>query len=193
MSQMPDAKQTRPVLYLTQAAAIAAAYVVLTLPLAQFAFGPVQFRLAEALTVLAALTPTAVPGLFLGCLLANLFNPQNLGPVDILGGSLTTLAAAAITWQLRRRWPEMILSPNRSRRSRRAWLRLLVCLSPSVLLNALVVGIYLPFLIPDLVVSVPVVLATMLSILLSQALVVYAIGLPLLLALLRTRFVIGEK
>jgi len=193
MSQMPDAKQTRPVLYLTQAAAIAAAYVVLTLPLAQFAFGPVQFRLAEALTVLAALTPTAVPGLFLGCLLANLFNPQNLGPVDILGGSLTTLAAAAITWQLRRRWPEMILSPNRSRRSRRAWLRLLVCLSPSVLLNALVVGIYLPFLIPDLVVSVPVVLATMLSILLSQALVVYAVGLPLLLALLRTRFVIGEK
>jgi len=193
MSQMPDAKQTRPVLYLTQAAAIAAAYVVLTLPLAQFAFGPVQFRLAEALTVLAALTPTAVPGLFLGCLLANLFNPQNLGPVDILGGSLTTLAAAAITWQLRRRWPEMILSPNRSRRSRRAWLRLLVCLSPSVLLNALVVGIYLPFLIPDLVVSVPVVLATMLSILLSQALVVYAVGLPLLLSLLRTRFVIGEK
>ncbi len=189
---MPDAKQTRPVLYLTQAAAIAAAYVVLTLPLAQFAFGPVQFRLAEALTVLAALTPTAVPGLFLGCLLANLFNPQNLGPVDILGGSLTTLAAAAITWQLRRRWPEMILAPNRSRRSRRSWLHLLVCLSPSVLLNALVVGIYLPFLIPDLVVSVPVVLATMLSILLSQALVVYAIGLPLLLALLRTRFVIGE-
>ena len=190
---MPDAKQTRPVLYLTQAAAIAAAYVVLTLPLAQFAFGPVQFRLAEALTVLAALTPTAVPGLFLGCLLANLFNPQNLGPVDILGGSLTTLAAAAITWQLRRRWPEMILAPNRSRRSRRSWLHLLVCLSPSVLLNALVVGIYLPFLIPDLVVSVPVVLATMLSILLSQALVVYAVGLPLLLALLRTRFVIGEK
>ncbi|NLO37094.1 MAG: QueT transporter family protein [Clostridiaceae bacterium] len=187
---MSDAKRSKPVLYLTQAAVIAAAYVVLTLPLAQFAFGPVQFRLAEALTVLAALSPAAVPGLFLGCLLANLFNPQNLGPVDILGGSLTTLAAAAATWQLRRRRPGPVVSPHRSRWD---WLRLLFFLSPSVVLNAWVVGLYLPFLVPDLAVTVPVVLATMLSILLSQALVVYAVGLPLLLALLRTKLMTGDK
>src|SRR5690554_1908236 len=90
----------RSVQFLTRSAVIAAAYLVLTLPLPQIAFGHIQFRLAEALTVLAAITPSAIPGLFVGCLISNLMNPQNLGPVDIVFGSLATLLAAWLTWQM---------------------------------------------------------------------------------------------
>lgn len=175
---------------MARAAVIAAAYVVLTFPLAQFAFGPVQFRLAEALTVLAAMTPAAIPGLFLGCLLANLTNPVNLGPVDIIGGSLATLIAAWMTWKLQRslRRPtvqeadELAGRKGLSGRRRDRLCRLLV-ISPSVIVNALVVGFYLPFLIPELAVSTAVIALTILSIFISQAIVIYVIGLPLLFAL----------
>ena len=58
------------VLFVAQAAMIAAIYVVLTLVGASFAYGPVQVRLSEALTILPAFTPAAIPGVFLGCLSA---------------------------------------------------------------------------------------------------------------------------
>ncbi len=165
---------------MTQAAVIAAAYVVLTLPFAQFAFGgPFQFRLAEALTVLAALTPAAVPGLFIGCLITNLFNPQTFGLLDIILGSLATLTAAWLTWRLQMLW--LKTEPSR-------WYRTILVISPSVWVNAIVVGLYLPFLLPDQTVTLPVVLAFMGSILVSQAVVVYAIGLPFFLALRRIRW-----
>jgi uncharacterized membrane protein len=143
--------------------------------MAQLAFGIVQLRLAEALTVLAALLPAAVPGLFLGCLIANLANPASLGPLDILGGSLVTLVAALLTWRLSRSF------------KRHTALSRLIMLCPAVILNGLVVGGYLPFLIPDLLVSGRIIALSILSLLLSQALMVYLLGLPLLLALERTR------
>ena len=82
--------------YLATSGVIAALYVVLTLPFAQFAFGPIQFRLAEIMTVLPIFSPAAIPGLTIGCFLSNLLNPDNLGPIDIIFGSLATLLAA--TW-----------------------------------------------------------------------------------------------
>lgn len=167
----------KPVLFMTQAAVIAAAYAVLTFLSAQFAFGPVQLRLAEALTVLPAITPAAIPGLFVGCLIANLVNPMNLGPVDILCGSLSTLLAAWLTYVLQKR-----LRPK-SKEKRHNRLSLILVLSPAVVVNALVVGFYLPFLIPGMTVSIGTIALTMLSLFLSQSLVVYLIGLPLLLAL----------
>ena len=60
-------------LYLVHGAVIAALYVVLTMLVAPIAFGPIQFRFSEALTVLPILTGVAVPGLFVGCLIANIF------------------------------------------------------------------------------------------------------------------------
>jgi uncharacterized membrane protein len=169
----------RKTVLITQAAIIAAAYVVLTLPFAQIAFGgPIQFRLAEALAVLAALTPAAIPGLFLGCLLANWFNPQSLGPIDIIFGSLATLTAAWLTWHLYR---SLKTRPRLQR-----WATPLALLPP-VLVNALVVGLYLPFLLPDQERSLPVIAGFMLSIALSQTVVIYGIGWPLLLGLRRTR------
>lgn len=169
--------------YLTEGAVIAAAYVILTLPFAQFAFGPIQFRLAEALTALAALTPAAIPGLFIGCLLTNaFFNPSPLGLIDIIFGSLATLAAAVLTWQLQRSVTIRRL-PDRWARG----LKYCLVLLPPVVINAIVVGLYLPFLIPDTPHTVLVIAGFMLTIFLSEAVVVYLIGLPLLLTLRKAR------
>lgn len=170
----------RNALALTQAAVIAAAYLVLTLPFAQFAFGPIQFRLAEALTVLAALTPAAIPGLFIGCLLTNLLYPSGLGIIDVVFGSLATLLAAWLTWRLQNRLPRTSLQP---------WLRRMIVLMPAAVINALVVGFYLPFLLPDTTVSALAIGSFMLSIFLSECVVIYLIGLPLYLALKKSLLV----
>ena len=60
------------VIFLVQAAAIGAIYVVMTLLFAPFGFGEIQVRLAEALTILPYYTPAAIPGLFIGCLIGNI-------------------------------------------------------------------------------------------------------------------------
>ena len=60
------------VTFLTQAAMIAAIYVVLTYVFAPFSFGEIQIRISEALTILPLFTPAAIPGLFIGCLIGNI-------------------------------------------------------------------------------------------------------------------------
>ncbi len=94
--------KTKNVLFLTQAAMIAALYVVLTFLANLFglASGAVQVRLSEMLAVLPAFTPAAVPGLFVGCLLSNLLTGCCL--LDIVMGSLATLIGAAGARLLRR-------------------------------------------------------------------------------------------
>lgn len=87
------------VLYLAQAAMIAAIYVVLTVVGASLAFGEVQIRFAEALTILPVFTPAAIPGLFVGCLIGNTLGGAILP--DIIFGSLATLIGAIFTWSLR--------------------------------------------------------------------------------------------
>ena len=84
--------KNKKVLFITQAAMIAAVYVVLTLVFAPFGFGQVQFRISEALTILPMFTPAAIPGLFVGCLLGNILAGSILP--DILFGSLATLIGA---------------------------------------------------------------------------------------------------
>lgn len=85
---------------LTQGAIIAALYVALTIlsNSVGLASGVVQVRLSEALTILPILTPAAVPGLFVGCFLANLIT--GCAPWDIVFGSLATLLGALGTWKL---------------------------------------------------------------------------------------------
>ncbi len=87
------------VLFLTQAAMIAAIYVVLTFVFAAFSFGEVQVRIAEALTILPVFTPAAIPGLFIGCLLGNLLGGGILP--DMIFGSIATGLGAVGTWALR--------------------------------------------------------------------------------------------
>ena len=83
---------------------IAAAYAALTLVASamNLAYGPVQFRFSEALTVLPFLFPGTWPGLFVGCLVANLLSPY--GPVDIVIGSLATFLAALLTQKTNHPW-----------------------------------------------------------------------------------------
>ena len=97
---------------ITLAAAVAALYALLTYfgSIFGLTYGPVQFRFAEALCVLPFLFPTAAPGLFVGCLIANLLSPYGL--VDVVCGSAATLIAALITARVRHRWlaPLAVLS-----------------------------------------------------------------------------------
>ena len=90
-------------LWITQGAAIAALYVVLTLVFAPISFGPVQVRIAEALCILPMFTPVAIPGLFIGCLIANLVGGGVI--IDVIFGSLATLIGAVGAYYLRNnRW-----------------------------------------------------------------------------------------
>lgn len=90
--------------YLATAGIIAALYAVMAYFSSVFgiAYGPIQCRFSEALCVLPFLTPAAVPGLFLGCLVSNLLSPY--GALDIVFGSLATLLAALWTRRCRRKW-----------------------------------------------------------------------------------------
>ena len=89
----------KKVTFLTQAAMIAALYVVLTFVFAPISFGEVQIRIAEMLTVLPIFTPAAVPGLFVGCLIGNITGGAMLP--DVIFGSIATLVGAGGTYCLR--------------------------------------------------------------------------------------------
>lgn len=166
---------------------IAAVYAVLTFLVIQFgsvfSWGLVQLRLSEALTVLACLTPAAVPGLAIGAALANLTSVTTMGAVgllDVVFGALGTLLGAAWSWRFRRRTAVALLGP--------------------VIFNALIVPAYLPAMlaaagvgeIPLFGISTSsswwlLYLFGVLSIGISQALVVYGLGWPLLTVLRRMR------
>ena len=100
------------VLFVTQAAVIAAMYVVLTFVSSSMglASGEIQIRLSEMLVILPAFTPAAIPGLFLGCLLSNLLTGCTV--IDIVFGSLATLVAALLSYQLRNhKYPLLVTVP----------------------------------------------------------------------------------
>ena len=82
-------------------AVIGALYAALTLLLAPISYGSIQLRISEALTLLPMLLPQAIPGLFVGCLVANLFSPM-VTLWDIIFGSLATLLAAVGTYSFRK-------------------------------------------------------------------------------------------
>ena len=92
-------KKTINVLFMAQAAMIAAIYVVLTLVFAPFSYQEVQVRISEALTILPVFTPAAIPGLFIGCLISNILGGCIIP--DIIFGSLATLIGAVFTYLLR--------------------------------------------------------------------------------------------
>lgn len=102
---MKDSKNK--VHFMTQAAMIAAIYTALTVAFAPVAYGPIQFRISEALCVLPFFTPAAIPGLFLGCAISNGAGVA-LGTAvlpDVIFGSLATLIGAAGSYAVRKnRW-----------------------------------------------------------------------------------------
>ncbi|HDQ92573.1 MAG TPA: QueT transporter family protein [Synergistetes bacterium] len=136
---------------LVRGALIAGVYAVVTMIFAPISFGPVQVRVAEALTLLPWIWIEAVPGLFVGCLIANLMG--GFGIIDVIFGSAATLAAAFLT----SRMPSRPMAPI-----------------PPVVVNAVVVGACLSVLL-----GLPL-LPTMIYIGLGQAVACFGLGLPLL-------------
>ena len=90
-------------LTIAQGGIIAALYVALTLIFAPISYGEVQLRVAEALTILPMFTTAAIPGLFVGCVIANLLGGAVIW--DVIFGSLATLVGAIFSYMLRKnRW-----------------------------------------------------------------------------------------
>ena len=149
---------------------IAAIYVVFTAPFANIAYGPIQFRLAEVLTVLPIFSAATIPGVTLGCFIANLINPNNLGPVDIIGGSLATLIAGYFSW--------LIGKKNKP-----------LGIIPPIVFNGLIVGGYLPFLLLDSgsTVTLQAIGVSMLSVAGSEAVLLVVLGLPLIAIIAKTK------
>lgn len=135
---------------LVLSAMIAALYGALTIALAPISFGPVQFRVAEAMTLLPFFIPEAIPGLFVGCFLSNIIG--GLGILDIVLGSAATLLAAALTYKM----PSLRLAAV-----------------PPVIVNALIVGGYLA-VITDTpwMLSIAYIAA-------SQSVICFGLGIPL--------------
>ena len=87
---------------LTLAAVIAALYAALTMIMYAPSYFPMQVRASEALTVLPFLFPAAAPGVFMGCLIANIISPY--GVIDMVFGSGATLLAAVLTSKCKHPW-----------------------------------------------------------------------------------------
>jgi uncharacterized membrane protein len=147
--------------YIAQVGIIASLYAVITIILAPISYGPVQVRLSEALTVLPYLTSAAVPGLFIGCLVANAYG--GLGLPDMIGGSLCTLLAATLTYLVSK--------------TRKPFLAPL----PPVAVNSLGVSLYLHLLF-----NLPYWI-TVAYIALGEFMACFILGYPLLLFLSRRR------
>ncbi|MBQ6395581.1 MAG: QueT transporter family protein [Atopobiaceae bacterium] len=166
------------------AAIYAAATLVAILSLGGLAWGPIQFRVSEALTVLALIFPEAGIGLTLGCAIANIANLVlsglgMLGMLDVVFGSLATFIGAAFSWRMRKNPVIALLGP--------------------VLANALIVPAYLPLMLQGLgFYTIPftsisldgswplMYLFGLIATGIGEAVVVYVLGLPLFSALSRT-------
>lgn len=92
--------RNKKVQFITQGAVIAAIYVVLVLIFDTFSFGPIQFRIAEMLTIMPYFTPAAIPGLFVGCLIANIIGGRLIW--DVVFGSIATLIGAIGSYLVRK-------------------------------------------------------------------------------------------
>lgn len=145
---------------LTLAAVIAAIYAALTLFLPIPQYGGVQLRVAEALTVLPFLLPQAVPGLAVGCFIANLLGSPMVA--DWIFGTLATLLAAVWTSRVKNRW----LAPL-----------------PPVVCNAAIVGAEVAWFFPEGMAFWPAYALNALSVGLGEWIACYLMGGLLLTAL----------
>lgn len=159
---------------LTQTAMIAGLYAAITLATFYISFGSVQYRVSEVLTVLPLFVTTSIPGLGIGCALANLvgffIGANPLGLVDALFGSVATLMAAYCTYLVGK--------------SDKTWFKLVFAPLPPVIINALIIGAELTFIIIGEV-SAKAFLTNAFLVLIGQAVVCYGMGIPLILVLKR--------
>lgn len=150
-------------------ALIAAIYATISIAMFFISFGVIQFRVSEALTVLPAFTGLAVPGLTLGCCMANLIgffigaNP--IGLIDAIVGSMATLLAGITSFHLGK-------LNNKT-------LKYILVPLPPVLFNAVIIGAELTLLFNGNLATAPFV-ANAISVLIGQAVICYVLGVPLM-------------
>ena len=140
---------------------IGALYVIFTWVLGEFGYGPIQFRVAECMTVLPYLFPVSVWGLTVGCFLANLLSTA--GPLDLVLGTAATLIGA--------------IGTSLCRKKKLLWLAPL----PPVASNALLVGLLLTLYSETRTFAYFLTMAAQIG--LSESLCCYGLGIPLLLIL----------
>ncbi len=157
-----------------RAGIIAALYVVLTYVCMPFAYGPFQFRPAEALCILPLFFPEAVPALFIGCAVSNFVSTYAL--YDIIVGSIVSLIAAICTFFV-------------GKFLRKDKIRILLGGLAPVLLNAIFIPILIVFLYGDTMSFESTAIAYFCfvgSMLLTQSISIYGIGTPLYYGIKKT-------
>ena len=148
---------------------IAALYVALTYVsnALGLAYNSVQFRFSEVLTVLPVFTPAAIPGLVIGCIVANLSSP--FGIIDIVCGSFATLLAAMVSYALRNvRFKDIPV----------------LATSPPVLFNAVIIGLEIWLLEGR---TTEIFFVSAMQIAAGQAVMCIAAGIPFIQAVKKTR------
>ena len=157
----------KKVVFLTKSAIIGAIYTVLTLLCAVFglAYGGVQFRFSEALTLLPIFSAAAVPGLTIGCLVSNIFS--SVSPLDTVVGTLATLLAAVCT--------------RKCRHIKIGNIPVLSMLFP-VIFNAVFIGAEIAFVSGEAS-FLPVFLVNMLSVGAGEAAVIVTLGVALIVCI----------
>ena len=152
---------------------LAAVYAVTTYVCQPIAYGSIQFRLSEALAVFCCFTPAAIPGMVLGCVVANIFTTLSFPVLDIVFGSLATLLAALMTARY-------------GKKGNTVKNRILGCLMP-VIFNAVIVGAMIAYFFTEGESFLPAFGYNALSVGAGEAAVMYLLGLPLLFFLRKNR------
>ncbi len=160
-------KKRNSILRLTQGALVCALYVCLALTpgINALSYGPIQFRISEALMVMCLFSPTCAVGVSVGCFMANLFSPYGVNMFDLILGTFATVLAAVLTYSMREFF-------------RKNKLTLMFFPLPTILSNAFIVGSYLPF-ITGTYKNMFSVLYCVLTVGIGEVLVLYILGLPL--------------
>ena len=153
--------------FIAQAGVIAAVYAAVTYLCALWglAYGEVQFRFSEALTILPLFTPAAIPGLTLGCFIANIGSP--FGVIDMILGTVATLLAAILVYLVRN-----VRFKN---------INFLAPIFP-VLSNAVIIGLEIAYFMPEGL-TLAGFLGAAASVGLGELVVCYGLGLPLSIVL----------
>ncbi|MCI0502610.1 MAG: QueT transporter family protein [Fusobacteria bacterium] len=147
--------------YFAEIAIIAAIYIVLTVGLSFISYSNIQFRISEALLVLVLFRKSAIPGLILGCFIANLFGP--LGIPDLIFGTLGTVIAVWGIYMLREK-------------------NILVALLPGIVANTIFVGLELKIFL-----NIPFFVGS-LGVLIGETVVLYTLGVLFFYALKKLKF-----
>ena len=160
---------------LTFAALIAAVYAVLTMALGFISYGPIQFRIAEALCILPFFLPFTTWGLFVGCIIANLLSP--VGVMDVIFGSLATLGCCLCAAAIGRGWDG------------KSWGKCIAgCFMP-VIWNAVIIGLLLAlFYAEDERAKIVLFFLYGAEVGFGELVVMYVLGLPLLRWLPKMKF-----